>query len=837
MKTMMFSATLLSAVVLTAGNPVLHVSPNGNDAAAGCENAPLRSPQRAVEMLRKTGGGTVRLRGGFYSLATPLALVAGDSNIVFEAVSGEVPVLSAGRRIEGWKVDAKGWWHVSLPRDVRFSQLYVNGQRRIRPYLPRKGYYVVEYAGREPVKGLQQFTWRGDDVCPTWPCMTDIEMCVFHSWTMSRLPFETVDATTKTVTLTRPFIGNPNHPFTHGTCYRLDNVRAALGEPGDWYLERSGELIYVPMPGESPDTVDVVAPIHDNVLTADGVVNITFKDIVFAHAGWNVPADGNRCSQASISLPAAVSARGCSGLRLKNCAVLHTGAWGVSFGTGSRNCAVEGCELVDLGAGGVMIGPGKWSVKSDIGVGCSVTDTLIEHGGRVDPAGPGIWVGCAQKCVLSHNTINDMYYSGISCGWQWSLNPNHPTRDITIEWNRITNIGQDVLADMGGIYTLGVQPGTVERFNFIRDLKCSSSGFGIYFDSGSAFISVSNNIVIGSSQANWFQACIAASNVVANNIFAFSDTIQLRLPSRDKHSSPSRFERNVVLWRDSIFGPSDRSFAECSFADNLAWSYEPGEVTPKMRGVTVADPCFRDPEHGDFSIVDDAALRKIGFVPFSLAEAGRRRPPVFTARLPPVPPVFLPVKRPDEGCLDGFEENSLGPVPKYWHIGRTSTNLVCVTDRLAATGKKCLEVTDTHADWTPHFYRNVKRTSGRAKVSFALMVEKGAKPCVEMRSYRYWVAAPGPIFSIDGNGGVHVGGRVLTTVPHDKWVRFEIDFELGSARKSNKWNLRVKVDGEADEKFFAGLSLHPRFRELNWIGFISNSQNGERYYLDDFSVE
>ena len=39
------------------------------------------------------------------------------------------------------------------------------------------------------------------------------------------------------------------------------NVREALSEPGEWYLDRpSGRLTYVPKPGEDPQQTVVVAP-------------------------------------------------------------------------------------------------------------------------------------------------------------------------------------------------------------------------------------------------------------------------------------------------------------------------------------------------------------------------------------------------------------------------------------------------------------------------------------------------------------------------------------------------------------------------------------------------
>ena len=57
-------------------------------------------------------------------------------------------MLSGGRQLTGWKVETNNGvtaWTLKIP-EVRdgswfFTQLWVNGQRRLRPRLPREGFY------------------------------------------------------------------------------------------------------------------------------------------------------------------------------------------------------------------------------------------------------------------------------------------------------------------------------------------------------------------------------------------------------------------------------------------------------------------------------------------------------------------------------------------------------------------------------------------------------------------------------------------------------------------------------------------------------------------------
>lgn len=55
----------------------------------------------------------------------------------------------------------------------------------------------------------------------------------------------------------------------------------------------------------------------------------------------------------------------------------------------------------------------------------------------------------------------------------------------------------------------------------------------------------------------------------------------------------------------------------------------------------MADPRFKDPEHGDFTLGPDSPARALGFEPLDPAAAGRRTPRALTAGLPPVPTIWL----------------------------------------------------------------------------------------------------------------------------------------------------------------------------------------------------
>ncbi|MDZ7619285.1 MAG: right-handed parallel beta-helix repeat-containing protein, partial [Patescibacteria group bacterium] len=338
--------------------------------------------------------------------------------------------------IEGWTVGADGRWTVTL-NDVKdgrwtFSQLFVGDQRRMRPRLPKQGYLktgeVIPAA--EDKRGFDRLRYQGDEVRGDWANQGDVELIGFHQWGVSRMRIESVDIPERIIQFTgTTFTKSGWNQFPKDDRFFVENVKEELREPGEWYLDRpTGVLTYIPKPGESPESAVVVAPALDRIVDFQGnldaaawVSHVQFDGISFAHSQWLLAAEGQSMPQAEVGLDAAISAVGARNVGFRNCAVRHTGAYGIAFGHGCRDNAVEGCELIDLGAGGIKIGhvgPGDWGsvsrVPSDPEKICShitVRNCLVAHGGRLHPAGIGVWIGMSGHNRVQHNTVYDLYYS------------------------------------------------------------------------------------------------------------------------------------------------------------------------------------------------------------------------------------------------------------------------------------------------------------------------------------------------------------------------------------------------------------------------------------------
>ncbi|MCX7047674.1 MAG: right-handed parallel beta-helix repeat-containing protein [Candidatus Sumerlaeota bacterium] len=876
--------------------------PQGDDRNPGTKEKPFATLMRARDAVRAKKAAqaaqagkpvVIELRGGNYFINEALLLEPQDSGsaqapIIWRAAQGEFPVISGGVALRGFQAGADGRWRLRIPEveqgKWQFSQLFVNGQRRLRPRVPKEGVFFI---ARDPTPkpgdtkpSHDRLHFNSDDLKAGWRNLEDIEAVIFNVWTISRKRIQTIEPENHLAILTAPdaITGAAWNGLHRKRRYILENVAEALSEPGQWYLDRkTGELTYIPMPGEKIESAEVIAPQLECLMRLEGDVAkkqwvdyVRFENLSFAHTECLVPRRGYDCAQAEAVLNGAIRAQGARHCAWVECAIQHVGAYAIELGAGCLDDRIENCDITDLGAGGLQIGAkfggifGASAVtklpKTDevVGGGHIVLNNTIAHGGRVYPAAIGVWIGNCPNNRIANNDIYDFFYSGLSVGWEWGYGKSYAHHNI-IEYNHVYNIGQRVLSDMGAIYTLGISPGTEIRGNCFHDVDSFDyGGWGIYFDEGSTSATARDNLVYRVKDGTFHQH-YGKENIVTNNIFAFSRLAQVKRSRAEEHRS-FVFTNNIVYWKegDLLGGNLSGSVSNYLFDSNLYWKQGGGTFTfvkktfdewkrggQDTRSI-IADPGFKDPEKADFTLPQDTPARKVGFVPFDPGKAGRKTPSRYAAAAGAAPPArpdspFLRLRSEQEPpaltLSNGFEDTPVGGKLEGFALYEENDKAVIrVTDEVVASGRRSLKFADMPGqkfNFNPHTYCDPRYKDGTAISSFKVRMEEGAEFFHEWRTEGepYKV---GPSLSILPSGALRVSGKEMLRAPKQTWIQIDIRCGLG-AKAKGEYDATVTLPGQAPARF-AGIKCDPQFTSLRWFGFCAMGKDARVFYLDDLSL-
>lgn len=642
----------------------LFVAPNGNDEWTGTRNTPnltqddgpFRTIEKARDTIRElikndklTKPVVVYIRGGIYEIDEPVTFTHEDSGtstcpIRYMAYPDETPIISAGKKLTVNSVERDGnIVSFKVPEVVEngwvFRQLFVNGERKTRARMPNNG--MNKIVGKFNTNDQAQAKFMEGDIKPEWAELGDVEFVSPVKWSQARMPIIGVDTDNNIVTLAGAM---RSHMLVDGQRFWIENLHEALDAPGEWYLDdETGSLYYYLDANENINELEFYAPVHEHAIVLQGnpeqgefVDHLEFAGLEMRYTAWPMPETGHASEQAAHYIPAAFHANGANFCKVHRCTIQHIGNYGIHFEQGCRNNRIIGNTINDVGAGGIRLGEKvNRDDESLLTRNNFVTDNTIKNFGEVFPAAVGVWIGQSSHNAIRHNHIHDGYYTGLSVGWTWAYRESNCHHNI-LEYNHIHDIGKYFLSDMGGIYTLGMQEGTVVRNNVFHDIYAYTyGGWGLYPDEGSTGIVYENNVVYNTKSAGFHQH-YGKENVVRNNVLAFGTEYQVMRTRNEDHLS-FIFENNIVYWDSGELLGSNFEGDNYQFNNNLYWdtrgqnfkfkdwTWEEWQTRGQDVFSEIADPLFVNADEFDFRLRDESPAHEMGIEEIDVSTVGPRK--------------------------------------------------------------------------------------------------------------------------------------------------------------------------------------------------------------------
>ena len=648
-------------------NRTLYVEQNANKhLQKSGEFDDLTSCLAEISRARRSGDTepyTVKIKGDLY-VREPV-VIDGSSGIDNVVIDGEgCARILGGVRASGIKKDCLfGIECMSCQVAMvdgeypAISDLYVNGQRYSPARYPKGRFLHAESVENEcpEDKNVMDAAYTASSYFSPRRCdiegMDDISgasITFYHYWIDEHTPILRYDAEKNIIYMKYAscfLITTRYEPeeCTSSMRYYFENVKRGFTDAGEFYYDRStGKIYFIPM-GEVGLDAEVLVPVARELIVVRGdadnpIRNVGMRGVELLLtdgecAFYNGRDDIPRASdvQAAHTAPGAISVENAVGFSLCDCKIHATGTHAVYLGVGTVDAVIEGNEMYDLGGGGVSLVGGTPSDALPKSHHNKINRNKIIHISKKLTRAVGVLVRHSADNEIAGNEIAYTGYSGISVGWVWGY-ADSVTHRCLISRNHIHHIGVGLLSDMGGIYTLGRQPGTVIEYNRIHDVVSAHyGGWGIYTDEGTSEIRIENNVVFR-TKCECYNQHYGKDNIVRNNIFAFGGRGAARILRAEPHIGYTLVSNCFVTDGKDIYydapgtRESLRSERNAVFdtkrqvvmltADGVEYSLPLWqERYNRDIGTEIIDPMFADAKNGDFTITNKEVFEKIGFVP------------------------------------------------------------------------------------------------------------------------------------------------------------------------------------------------------------------------------
>ena len=563
----------------------IFVSPDGDDANPGTRALPVATPAGARDALRTAraanggalpkGGAVVEFADGTYVLSAPLALDRRDSGesgapVVWRAANRGGAVFSGALTPRGWKkvddsailstLPEKARKHVIVatlsgndplpgfrgggcgtPGNLQEKPLSLfQGEKRLDPARwPNSGFaHTGANVGETKQRHDAAFCTSGvfkfaSDRLATWA--REPELWAYglwcYEWADAKTRVLAIDADAGTVSVDPAPIG---FGIVVNAQFYMMNAVSEIDRPGEWAIDRGRRRVYLWPDGRARPRFAFAS----GLVVARDVSDLAFDGFVFEHSRGTAAVFERSAHTAVFS----------SVFR-------HTSSWGVQVVNGT-DCRVEGCDMYDLGEGGISLDGGDFRTLAP---GNNTADNNhIHHYGRVVPNyRPGVQLlGVGNRCThnLIHLTLhqavtfagNDHYIGFNVCHDCCTFNDDAGTiYCCQRDWSR-----RGTVIEHNALHMTGKQPRT-------------SHTEAIYLDDFSSGVTIRRNVInraskgvdIGGGQdcdvyGNLIMNCAVSISLGSRGIETFGRTVSEK--GRESYMF-TRLERDRALFETPLW--------------------------------------------------------------------------------------------------------------------------------------------------------------------------------------------------------------------------------------------------------------------------------------------
>lgn len=551
-----------------------YVSPQGEAGSLGTQASPFASIQEARDAVRALDDSqrnqdiVIWLAGGTYTLAETLVLNRqdggqGESFVHYRAVTGETPIISSGKAVDGWsKLDTEleglpevakdNVWVADVTREEygRFTAMFAGDKRLARARSDRfdgvkpTGYEIADSRNVMHKKDrhlLREIRYVEGAPIRDWKNLDDIE--VFFNpvpWAMNFIPLESIDLDEKLLTL--KFEANAPAFSQNGPWAVIENAVDFIDEAGEWaHNSVTGKLYYWPHDDQQPN--DITIPQLKELVRVEGdidydgpvdqpVKNISFEGLTFTqgkrstwhedHKGWGIQHDWDSFDTGNAML----RFRGAENMQVIGSHFTNSAGSAIRLDLHAQNITIKDNLIDYVGHMGVLLagyGPGT----KDVNHSNTITNNIIHHVGEIIWHGHGVFAWQSGGNTISNNWIHHVPRKAIGVAGTrvQILMKKHEDFDEaakTIRWNEIDlNVEWTEDAQEHFMPYLHSRNNIIENNKVTKTLLQLHDGASINISGAGTGNIIRHNYIfdvdyIGTRTDDWQRGTITTQNIIEN---------------------------------------------------------------------------------------------------------------------------------------------------------------------------------------------------------------------------------------------------------------------------------------------------------------------------------